>query len=463
MVMRWGKPRFHCGGFLAISILAICAPRLTWADQPALNTSAGVNPADFRYTTFASGLNFPVGMQMLPDGSLLVATNNPINNGGLYNSTGSLVRFVDANGDGVADNPNGTVVYSGLPGTISSVTQAGNLLFITNSAPTTVGLTVLQMSSPTSYSLVGNEQFSFPATPNGDAWEHTTCTAISQPVAGSPNTYNVYFNIGSQADNVTTPATTTATASGLFNANLHGDSIYRVTVNENGAPSFSNVTQIAYGLRNAAGMAFQPSTGNFYFDDNGIDNGVSDPTYNDTGKEYSADEINMIPAGQVGTTLPDFGFAHSIILESDGSQVGDGLGVQPLQTFRAMPSGAQSEGPNQIAFAPSSFPAGLNDGMFITFDGNGDAGTTNDQNPLIYYDPTTNQYFHFIEGGQDGMGHLDGIISTGNAIFLSELDSAGSLFEPSDGGGGAIYELVAVPEPGIFLSVICLAGMFARR
>ena len=33
----------------------------------------GVDPADFRVTTFASGLNYPYGMQQLSDGSLLVA------------------------------------------------------------------------------------------------------------------------------------------------------------------------------------------------------------------------------------------------------------------------------------------------------------------------------------------------------------------------------------------------------
>src|SRR5438046_1978725 len=33
----------------------------------------GVNPNDFRVTTFASGLDFPLGMAILSDGSLLVA------------------------------------------------------------------------------------------------------------------------------------------------------------------------------------------------------------------------------------------------------------------------------------------------------------------------------------------------------------------------------------------------------
>ena len=37
-----------------------------------------VNPADFRVTTFAQGLNYPHGMTTLADGSLLVEVNNPV-------------------------------------------------------------------------------------------------------------------------------------------------------------------------------------------------------------------------------------------------------------------------------------------------------------------------------------------------------------------------------------------------
>ena len=166
-----------------------------FADPPPLNASNGVNPADFRYTTFASGLNYPVGMQQLSDGSILAATSNPIGDGGFYNSTGSLVRFVDANHDGVADNPGGTVVYSGLPGTLSAMQQAGNLLFSTSSG-NNPSITVLQMSSPTSYSLVGTENLNFPNQSDGQTWEHTTYSTLVQPTPGVSGSYDLYFNIG---------------------------------------------------------------------------------------------------------------------------------------------------------------------------------------------------------------------------------------------------------------------------
>ncbi len=448
--------------FFWIAVLIGAAPRAVLAGAPSLNAAAGINPANFRYTAFATGLNFPVGVQSLSDGSLLVGTSNPVGNSGVYGSTGSLVRFVDANHDGVADNPAGTVVYNGLPGTLTSLQQAGNLLVVT-SGGISPSITFLRMSSPTSYSLLGTENLSFPIQSNGQSWEHTTYAAAVQPTAGLPGSYDLFFNIGSQADNVTTPASTTVSASGLFTATLHGDSIYRVRISGGASPAFSAVTQIASGLRNAAGIAFQPGTGDLYFNDNGIDNGAGNPTYTNTGKEYSADKINKITANQLGSTIPDFGFAHDVILESDGSRVGDGTGVQPLQTFRALPNSTQSEGPSQIAFAPSSFPDGLNGGIFVSFHGGPFVGAANAQNPLVYYDPATNDYFHFIEAGQAGLGHIDGLLSTSDALFMSDLNTSGSLYDSSGAGSGAIYELVAVPEPASTAIVGTVAILLAAQ
>ncbi len=93
-----------------------------------------VNPANFRVTTFASGLNYPHGMTTLSGGSLLVAVNNP-NNGGanFFDTTGELLRFTDANHDGVADNPAGSVMYNGLPGEVTAVKQAGSFILATSS------------------------------------------------------------------------------------------------------------------------------------------------------------------------------------------------------------------------------------------------------------------------------------------------------------------------------------------
>src|SRR5262249_44422157 len=47
-----------------------------------------VNPANFRVTTFVSGLNYPHGMLTLSDGSLLVAVNNPVSGKSFFNTSG---------------------------------------------------------------------------------------------------------------------------------------------------------------------------------------------------------------------------------------------------------------------------------------------------------------------------------------------------------------------------------------
>jgi glucose/arabinose dehydrogenase len=91
-----------------------------------------VNPNDFRITTFASGLNFPTGMVQLSDGSILVATSNPT--GSYFNSSGTILRFVDANGDGVADGP-GQVMYTDPVGVWTDLRTAGNLVFVTSAKP----------------------------------------------------------------------------------------------------------------------------------------------------------------------------------------------------------------------------------------------------------------------------------------------------------------------------------------
>src|SRR5262245_32321373 len=68
--------------------------------QPFTVQGPGVNPNDFRITTFASGLDFPLGMARLADGSLLVGVSQGTS---FFNSTGRLVRFTDTNQDGIAD------------------------------------------------------------------------------------------------------------------------------------------------------------------------------------------------------------------------------------------------------------------------------------------------------------------------------------------------------------------------
>src|SRR5205807_10065069 len=104
----------------------------------------------------------------------------------------------------------------------------------------------------------------------------------------------------------------------------------------------------------------------------GDPNGGGDP-------QLSADELNRLPASQIGATPQDFGFAHDYIHETTGVHVGSGA-VQPLAAFIPV-NGSFSEGPQDIAFAPAAFPAGVNHGVFVGFYGNGSYGGNGLNNP----------------------------------------------------------------------------------
>ena len=112
-----------------------------WADAPFAVTA---QPASFRVTTFASGLNFPTQMQPLGDGSFVVGTSVPVTS--FFDSVGTLIRLVDANHDGVADGP-GQVLYTGLPGALTGVALAGNLAFVTSAAGGQERISVLRQGA----------------------------------------------------------------------------------------------------------------------------------------------------------------------------------------------------------------------------------------------------------------------------------------------------------------------------
>ena len=400
----------------------------------AIGGDPSVHPADFRITTFATGLNYPHSIQVLPDGSLLVSTSDPVLGGNYYDSTGTLLRLVDPDGDGVADGP-GQVLYSGLPGTLTALRTAGDLVFVTSSQGGSESIWVLRMGAAPSapYTLVGSLHFAFPS-----AWEHTTYALAVRPTPGGPaGEYDLFFNVGSQYNDA--PTTGTVGLSGLIAGTLQGNSIYKVTVRDTGTSvNVTGLTRIAKGLRNAAGMAFDPTTGDLYFEDNGIDF----PPYQD--EPLSVNKIGVIRAAQIGTSVPDFGFPHEYIAYRTGQQVGSGA-VPPVVTFQPWPdpyTGSESEGPSEIAFAPAGFPPGLNNGIFVGFHGRFDlGGLANEENPLVFYNRARGNYFDFIGNNEPNIGHLDGLLSTSNALFIADLSSNGDLFSSAGTGAGVIYEI----------------------
>src|SRR5947209_3407040 len=147
-----------------------------------------VHPSDFRVTVFASGLNYPYSMEQLSDGSLLAGISTP-RTGNLYDSVGKVLRLVDANGDGVADDA-GTVVYNGLPGVVTSVKVAGNLCLVLSSQPGSEQIAVLRFGAHATdpLTLVGTIRFSFLAN-----WEHTTFELTVRPTpGGGSGDYDVF-------------------------------------------------------------------------------------------------------------------------------------------------------------------------------------------------------------------------------------------------------------------------------
>ncbi|PYM84399.1 MAG: hypothetical protein DME13_13120, partial [Candidatus Rokuibacteriota bacterium] len=192
-------------------------------------------------------------------------------------------------------------------------------------------------------------------------------------------------------------------------------------------------------------MAFHPTTGDLYFEDNGID-GFQDPN-----EPLSADEINRIAAADLGRQpVPDFGFPNDYIDYHTGQRVGSG-GVQPLVAFLPLPcascpdpgdpngpDGAESEGPSGIVFAPPSFPPYVNNGIFVGFHGKFSAPPSgNEENPLVFWDLGTGKYFHFIESFQ--LGHGDQLLATQDSLFIADMASDGSV--DTNGGTGVIYQI----------------------
>ena len=73
-----------------------------------------------------------------------------------------------------------------------------------------------------------------------------------------------------------------------------------------------------------------------------------------------------------------------------------GTGVQALYPYLGA-----SFGVNELAFMPSGFPVGLNNGILAGFDGNyNHSGTLNTTNPVVLYDFGSGTGSNFVDGGQ---------------------------------------------------------------
>jgi glucose/arabinose dehydrogenase len=400
----------------------------------------GVRPADFRVTTFATGLNFPVGMTTLADGSVLVATSN----GGSFSSTtsGSLIRLVDTNGDGAADVQQ-TLANSVAGGKLTSVRRVGDLIAVTGQGQSNPISFYRTGSSPGDpLTLVGQLTLTY----SGGAWSHSPTSLLLRETPGAPGTYELYFQLGSDTNFARTTRTVALGGTLGLTATLAGDAVHRIKLSDLGAALTAiEHTQIATGLRNASGLAFHPQTGDFYIGENGIDGLIN------INEPHSADELNVIPQAAVGGAIESFGFPDTYEQYRTGVTVGS-TGILPLLTFQPipMPDGSESEGVNEISFAPPEFPAALRHGLFAGFHGRFNlGGIQNEENPVVFVDLASQTYFQIIGNDEPAVGHLNGFLATHDTLYMADMSPTGALGAPQ-AGTGKIYAIRSlVPDlPG---------------
>ncbi|MFN7935796.1 MAG: hypothetical protein U0R19_20875 [Bryobacteraceae bacterium] len=409
-----------------------------------LNPTA-VDPGLFRVTTFASGLPLANSVAMAADGSLYV------NSSPGYVS-GQILHFTDSNLDGVADGP-GTIVYQSGGGPFTQLREAGKYYAVGEFGAKSITLLEPGATPSDGMTSVGALQFSYPAD-----WYHPSIGMAVRPTPGSPGSYDLVFNIGASTNATHSSSRVTVSGLGLAPVDLEGEALYMVTIDESGpAPVASNLRTVATGIRNVYGMGFDPVTGDLYFADNAIDENEGVTT--ETSTPPQADELNRIAAAAVGVTAPNFGYPTCYIEYQTGNTVGDCTGIaMPVAVFQPIPNppaGGRSEGPTEIAFAPSGFPAGWNNGIFTGFSGKPGVGPGNDENAIAFYNFTGGGVSHFVESGLPGVGNLLGLLATTNSLYIA------------DWGAGSIYQISVeeVPEPQytLFLSVLCAMAMWRRQ
>src|SRR5688500_2339289 len=165
------------------------AAPFTVADGP------GVFPDDFRVTTFAKRLNFPLGMQRLEDGSSLVPTTRP-GASFMEDSTGQLLRLVDNDGSGKADD-RGTILADNLPGPPRRRRHAGALLSGRRAArphqrPASSTAARSGPRPSDGHPSLGSLDLTSPRP-----WGHLTCPLETRPTPGQRRRYDLCFTFAS--------------------------------------------------------------------------------------------------------------------------------------------------------------------------------------------------------------------------------------------------------------------------
>jgi glucose/arabinose dehydrogenase len=393
-------------------------------EAPALTIADGV---PFEVTTFATGLDFPSGLAILPDGSLLVGTSVPID-GGYFSSTGRLLRLHDGNGDGRADGP-GEVVAAELTGSVTAVAVHDDLVFVTSVSPGRERIQILRANGDWSgpYEPLGQMVFAF------HGFAHQSYGLATRQSPDDPAVVKLYFNVGARGND---NGGGFVGIGGLIRTRLPDSSIFMAPISQTDEGiEMGEPMQIATGLRNAMGFGFHPETGDLWITDNGID-GLDDPWIS-----FSADELNVIPADRVGSEIVDFGFPSTYVLYETGETIGAD-GEPPVLAFLPR-DGMESEGVAGIAFSPPAFPSPFDRGIFAGFHGQYDmSGPVNEENPLLYIDLETLDVVTIVPVTAPGIGHLNTLAESEDGLYVADLCAGSSL--ASSMPCGTIYRIVPI-------------------
>jgi glucose/arabinose dehydrogenase len=437
-------------GFLFLYLAAITSTTATPAFTLDLSGLGGSQTVVG--TTIAGGLNYPYGLALATNGSLLFGSSTPNTAGGVEAGPSSASVWIlpaQAGGTfGAAQE-----VVSGLDGPVTSVRSTPNGLTVVDSGAAS-GREVTFYNQ--NFQQIGVLNFSYP----NPLWEHST--GVSLAVQQPDGSVRVYFLVGSEGDQAKT--TNQVTTSGLFSATLNGDSVYMVTVQSNGTSLqvTGPLQQVATGLRNPFGLTLD-SAGNLIIGDNGQDG--AHPV-NETG----ADSLHSIPAANIGNVLYDFGFPDSYVNLATGTYVnGDPGATPPLVAFLPVSDSngvlQYSEGLSAMAFVPagSFWFAGALGGEIVSFHGvMNAAGAANYDNALLYYDFASGVYTPILDAGTAGVGHIDSVLVSGNHLFLGDFAANGLVTQSAGQGTGSIVEFTISPEPSSgTLAVLGLTTMMS--
>ncbi len=411
----------------AVLVLASFVLASTFAlAQGALPLEPGVG---LQSTMFARDLAFPAGMAVLADGSLLVGTSVSTG-GGYYDSTGEIVRLVDADSDGVADSPYETVA-TGLPGSITALALAGDLLFVTSIDPAGPAITAVRVREEFSgpYTEAGSIEFHFQNA------LHQTYGLATRPTPGDTGTWDLVFNIGASGNDT---GGSMVSLTGLIEDSLPDSAVYLATVHDDGESIvFSKPVAVATGIRNTSAMAFDPASGDLWIAENGID-GLDDPFVS-----FSADELDVVPAEDIGTLTLDFGFPDTYTRYDTGEVVGS-TGTAPFAVFLPL-DGSENEGIAALSFAPASFPHELRNGVFAGFHGQWDStGIENEENPLLWVSTETGEMRTIVGNDAATVGHIDSLASSDDALYVADFCADGSLSQTDP--CGVVYRVTTAGD-----------------